>query len=46
MAEAPENMRDIFSKAPFTYDPGQRRLPIQLREKSTVLGEGSYTLPL
>ena len=46
VAEAPENMRDIFSKAPFTYDPGQRRLTIQLREKSTVLGEGSYTLPL
>jgi hypothetical protein len=46
VAEAPENMRDIFSKSPFTYDPGQRQLTIQLREKSTVLGEGSYTLSL
>jgi hypothetical protein len=46
VAEAPENMRDIFSRAPFAYDPSQRQLTIQLREKSTVLGEGSYTLPL
>lgn len=46
VAAAPENMRDIFSKAPFAYDPSQRQLTIQLREKSTVLGEGSYTLPL
>jgi hypothetical protein len=46
VAEAPENMRDIFSKAPFAYDPSQRQLTIRLREKSTVLGEGSYTLSL
>ena len=46
VTEAPENMRDIFSKAPFAYDPSQRQLTIQLRGKSTVLGEGSYTLPL
>ena len=46
VAEAPENMRDIFSKAPFTYDHGQRQLAIRLREKNTVLGEGSHTLSL
>ena len=46
VAEAPENMRDVFSKAPFAYDPTQHQLTILLREKSTVLGEGSYKLAL
>ena len=46
VAEAPDNMRDVFTQQPFAYDATKRRLSIELREKSTVLGEGSYRLPL
>jgi hypothetical protein len=46
VAEAPDHMRDIFTRQPFQYDLAQRSLTIELRAKSPVLGERTYTLPL
>lgn len=43
---APVDMRDVFSKQPFAYDQTAKRLRIDLRQKSTVLGEKSYELAL
>lgn len=45
--EAPEDMRDVFTKKPFDIDPVKRILRVQLREKSTFLGApGPYELGL
>jgi hypothetical protein len=47
VADAPEDMRDVFTRQPFAYDTQARELTIVLREKSTVLGDaGEYRLPL
>jgi hypothetical protein len=47
MTQAPDDMRDVFSHQPFSYDVQARELIIVLREKSSVLGEaGEYRLPL
>lgn len=47
VADAPPEMRDVFTRQPFAYNPQTRELIIVLREKSTVLGEaGEYRLPL
>jgi hypothetical protein len=46
VAAAPADMRDVFSKQPFTYDPATNRLRIGLRQRSTVLGDKSYELAL
>jgi len=40
------DMRDVFSKRPFAYDASTKRLRIELRQRSTVLGEKSYELAL
>ena len=44
--EAPLDMRDASTKKAFRYDPDQRKLLVDLRTKSTVLGDKSYALPL
>jgi len=47
IAQAPEEMRDVFSRQAFAYNVQTRELTIVLREKSPVLGEaGEYRLPL
>jgi len=47
VAQAPADMRDVFSQQAFTYDPHQRHLTVVLRETSPVLGEpGTYMLHL
>jgi esterase/lipase superfamily enzyme len=47
IAQAPEDMRDVFSRQAFAYNPQSRELTIVLREKSPVLGDpGEYRLPL
>jgi hypothetical protein len=47
IAQAPDDMRDVFSRQPFAYNVQTRELTIVLREKSPVLGEpGEYRLPL
>jgi hypothetical protein len=47
VADAPEDMRDVFTRQPFTYDAQTRELTIVLREKSPVLGDpGEYRLPI
>lgn len=44
---APDDMRDVFTRQPFAYNPQARELTIVLRHKSTVLGDtGEYRLPL
>ncbi len=45
--DAPEGMRDVFTGKPFAYDVASKRLRMELRTKSNVLGEkGSYVLAL
>lgn len=47
ITNAPDGMRDVFTRRPFTYDASNRQLRIELREKSTVLGDsGLYFLTL
>jgi hypothetical protein len=47
VATAPPEMRDVFTKQPFAYDPLTRKLSLVLRNKSPVLGEpGTYELTL
>jgi hypothetical protein len=46
VANAPEGMRDVYSDKPFAYDTAKKKLTIELRTKSTVLGEKSYELSL
>lgn len=47
VADAPPEMRDVFTRQPFAYNPQTRELTIVLRHKSPVLGEaGEYRLPL
>jgi hypothetical protein len=47
VAQAPEDMRDVFTGQPFPYNRQTRELTIVLREKSPVLGDaGEYRLPL
>jgi hypothetical protein len=46
VATAPENMRDVYSGKPFAYDAAKKKLTIELRTRSTVLGEKSYELSL
>jgi hypothetical protein len=43
---APADMRDVFSRQPFVYDQTAKHLRIELRQRSTVLGEKSYELAL
>ena len=47
VANAPADMRDVFTGKPFEYDAAKKELRPVLREKNTVLGEkGPYALPL
>jgi hypothetical protein len=47
IANAPAEMRDVFSGNAFSYDATTKRLRVVLRTKSTVLGEaGPYDVPL
>jgi hypothetical protein len=46
VAAAPEGMRDVYSGKPFAYDTVKKKLTIELRARSTVLGEKSYELSL
>ena len=47
VANAPADMRDVFTGKPFEYDATKKELRPVLREKNTVLGEkGPYALPL
>ncbi|TAF99644.1 MAG: hypothetical protein EAZ43_15415 [Betaproteobacteria bacterium] len=46
VANAPASMRDVFSGKPFSYDAQSGKLTVELRAKSTVLGEKSYALSL
>lgn len=46
VAGASPDMRDVFSKQAFAYDASTKRLRIELRQRSTVLGEKSYELAL
>ena len=47
VANAPGEMRDVFSGRPFAYDQARKRLVVQLHERSTVLGDkGPYQLTL
>jgi hypothetical protein len=47
VANAPADMRDLFTKQPFVYDASKRLLRVELRHKSNVLGDaGSYELTL
>lgn len=41
------DMRDVFTGRPFFYDSLRKRLSIELRERSTILGDkGTYELQL
>ena len=47
IANAPAGMRDVFTDKPFVYDAVLKRLQIELRTKSPVLGDkGMYQLML
>ena len=46
VASAPADMRDVFSGNAFVYDVASKRLRIELREKSTILGEKGATYEL
>jgi hypothetical protein len=46
IASAPEGMRDVYTQRPFAYDAARRKMTIDLRTRSTVLGEKSYELDL
>ena len=46
IANAPEDMRDVFSGNAFVYDVASKCLRIELREKSTILGEKGATYEL
>ena len=47
IANAPAGMRDVFTDKPFVYDAALKRLQIELRAKSPVLGDkGMYQLML
>jgi hypothetical protein len=39
-------MRDVYSGKPFAYDAAAKKLLIELKTRSTVLGETSYELSL
>ena len=39
IAGAPAAMRDVFTGKPFSYDPAAKRLRIELRSRSSVLGD-------
>ena len=43
---APAGMRDVFTDKPFAYDATKRKLSVELRTQSTVLGDKSYALDL
>ena len=47
VSASPAGTRDVFSASPFAYDAVQKRLRVQLRERSNFLGDkGPYELPL
>ena len=48
IAAAPPEMRDVFSAKAFAYDAGTKQLRVELRERSSTLGEKdtTYSLPL
>jgi hypothetical protein len=46
VASAPVGMRDVYTGKPFVYDAVKRKLTIELKMKSNVLGEKSYELDL
>lgn len=46
VANAPDGMRDLFTGKPFAYDAAGKRLRIDLKTRSTILGEKNYELPL
>jgi len=47
VANAPGDMRDVFTGRPFVYDSARKRLSVELRERSTILGDkGPYELQL
>lgn len=47
LADAPPEMRDVFTRQPFAYDAQASELAIVLHHKSHVLGDaGEYRLPL
>jgi hypothetical protein len=47
ITQAPEDMRDVFTRQPFAYDAQARELTIVLRKNSPILGDpGEYRLPL
>ena len=47
VAAAPTEMHDVFTGNPFTHDPARNRVRVELRDRSTILGEkGPYELPL
>jgi hypothetical protein len=46
VASAPEDMRDVYTQKQFAYDAVRRKLTVDLRTRSTVLGEKSYELDL
>lgn len=46
IASAPEGMRDVYTQKAFTYDSPSKKLKIELKMKSTILGEKSYELSL
>jgi hypothetical protein len=46
VANAPVGMRDVYSGKPFAYDAAAKKLLIELKTRSTVLGETSYELSL
>ncbi len=47
ISASPREMRDVFTARAFAYDSSGKRLRIELRERSTILGDkGPYQLPL
>ncbi len=46
VANAPAGMRDVYTEKPFSYDATTKKLKVELRTRSTVLGEKSYELSL
>ena len=47
IANAPPGMRDVFTDKPFVYDAALKHMQIELRTKSSVLGDkGMYQLML
>ena len=47
ISAASADMRDVFTAKPFAYDASSKRLRIELRERSSILGDkGPYELAL